>query len=325
MAQASADMEVPVVDLRLPAEEVIATIGRACATVGFFTLRGHGLEAHLVREAQEASRRFFEQEEEAKGRYAANGEAYGYFPRASEALSNDDADVANKPDLREAFSMGPQSGVPPHLRDAGALAPVVQFCYQPTPWPPQLQQPLTGLFEAMNVLAERLLSLCGQALGLAADHFESACRHHCNSLRAIHYYPVEGATAPGQLRCGAHSDTGSLTLLLPDSPGLEIQPRGVSEWIPVSCPAESLVVNIGDLLQRVSNDKWLSTPHRVVVPESQVARSRARYSLVLFQILAADAVMQSVGSDAKYPPVTQGEYLMGHFKRWGRNADKAAL
>jgi len=168
----------------------------------------------------------------------------------------------------------------------------------------------------MSKLAERLLMLFSEALGLDAEYFLAGTTDHCNTLRAIHYFGLQDEPPSGQHRCGPHYDTGTLTLLVQDAPGLEIQLPGEDAWEAVSgIPEGSILVNIGDLLQRVSNEEWTSTFHRVPVPETAEERATPRHSIVLFQILAADCVVEAAteAGRRKYPPVTQGEYLMQHF------------
>ena len=146
-------------------------------------------------------------------------------------------------------------------------------------------------------------------------------KEHCNSLRLIHYYPLvdDGASDRGVYRCGPHYDTGSLTLLLQDRPGLEINPMNGahSAWHPIrDLPPSAILVNIGDLMAQVSNDRWVSTYHRVPIPVDPIESASSRISIVLFQTLAADFRIESAvcaGETPKYTPTTQGAHLMQHF------------
>jgi len=245
---------------------------------------------------------------------------------ASEALGYN-ADVAKRPDIREAFSMGPQALPPPGAR---ATHPeVVEFCYQETPWPKDggLREAMVKYYDAVGKLADGLLRIFASALEVDAEFFLSKTTHHASSLRVIHYPRIDAAPAPGQLRCGEHSDICTMTILWQDvHGGLEVLPRGHHEWMEVSCPADGLVVNLGDLFARWTNDRWLSTPHRVVCPSlDDEANNVPRISMPYFQIINSDAEVRCVescqqpGEKPKYEPTTQGEDLMGHFKRWGRN------
>lgn len=289
---------------------------------------------------------------------AGPGQAYGYFPMESEALGYS-PDVAKKPDLREAFSMGPEGGAPAKYRSSPKNPPseegssnmisvvsestraVLDFCFQPTPWPADknFQSTMTEFYRQSSGLGAALLQVVALALGLEETHFDtpSAPGEHCNSARAIWYPQLLKPAAENQFRCGPHSDTGAVTLLWTDGPGLEIEINNI--WTRVTAPPDCFIVNIGDLLERVSarrvgspaplagdgdvgeeenkppfpGRKWRSTPHRVPAPGVHEATNRDRLVLVLFLILAPDFEME--------PGLTQGEYIYQHFLRWGRNKD----
>lgn len=314
-------------------EAVVDAVRRACEEVGFFVAVGHGLDLALPRACATAAYEFFGRSEEEKTKVAANGRAYGFFPLASEALGYD-ADVKKRPDLREAFSMGPQAPLPPAESPERPRGPkeVVDFCYQTTPWPEDgerrsaLRDAMQGYYEAVSSLADSMLCIFAKALKVEAAHLHDKTRHHSSSLRVVHYPALEEAPLPGQLRCGAHADICTMTLLWQDvHGGLEVLPRGGTTWLEVKCPDDGLIVNLGDLFARWTNDRWLSTPHRVSCPEA--AFKAPRISIPYFQILRSDAEVSCLpsclapGEQPKYEPTTQGEDLRGHFKRWGRNRE----
>ena len=258
------------------------------------------------------------------------GGAYGYFPMKSEALGYD-AEVSTKPDLREAFSMGPMI-VSDRLKnvmmqeeekeegtctfDTMELTTtiqssststttlnkamkdtffqnVVKFCYQETPWPtnnvqnPSFQLSMCKFYQEASKVGRILLRIIPLALkqdldlDLEEDYFLPAVMdgEHSNSARAIWYPKLTTPPLNGQARCGAHSDTGILPILWSDQLGLQIQqPRKSpldahgnsqdSRWVTVKTPPNTLLVNIGDMLQKISNNKWHSTPHRVLAPNA---------------------------------------------------------
>jgi len=274
------------------------------------------------------ARHFFSLPREEKAKFAAGGRAYGFFPMNSEALGYN-ADVASRPDIREAFSMGPQGEPPASLE----RSPVVNFCYQRTPWPPdgRLEAAMSRYYLEAGKLADGMLRIFALALRVDANFFLSKVTHHASSLRVISYPRLEAEPAPGQLRCGAHSDICTMTILWQDvHGGLEVLPRGDSDWMEVECPQDGFIINLGDLFMRWTNERWLSTPHRVTCPAlDDAALNVPRISMPYFQILNSDARVQCIescmqeGEAAKYPPTTQGEDLMAHFKRWGRNAEPA--
>eukprot|EP00927_Polykrikos_kofoidii_P078468 TRINITY_DN75289_c0_g1_i1.p1 TRINITY_DN75289_c0_g1~~TRINITY_DN75289_c0_g1_i1.p1 ORF type:complete len:380 (-),score=86.19 TRINITY_DN75289_c0_g1_i1:87-1226(-) len=329
---------VPVIDLSPFFEEpgtdagrdaVTAKVDRACEEFGFLVVTGHGIDPTLLKNCVNESKAFFAQPEEEKHKVAANGRAYGFFPLSSEALGYN-ADVAKRPDLREAFSMGPQEPLPPPgTAEAPEPSEVVDFCYQPTPWPEDcgLRNAMVQYYDAIGRLANSLVRIFARALRVDANFFLSKTTHHASSLRVVHYPKLEVDPLPGQLRCGEHSDICTMTILWQDvHGGLEVLPRGSDNWVEVHCPEDGLVVNLGDLLSRWTNDRWQSTPHRVVCPPvGDSERNVARISMPYFQILNSDAEVRCIesclrpGEAAKYEPTTQGKDLMGHFKRWGRN------
>lgn len=130
------------------------------------------------------------------------------------------------------------------------------------------------------------------------------------------YPPLDAVPEPGQIRAGSHSDYGSLTILKPGEArgGLEVRTRD-GEWAAVPVIEDAFVVNIGDVMERWTNDRWVSTLHRVVVPPDEVAATEERYSMAWFQNPAADALVEVVpttvpnGEAARYEPVVFGEWL----------------
>mmetsp|Transcript_10318 Transcript_10318/g.18829 ORF Transcript_10318/g.18829 Transcript_10318/m.18829 type:complete len:320 (-) Transcript_10318:295-1254(-) len=247
----------------------------------------------------------------------------------SEALGYK-ADVGKKPDLREAFSMGPldvSERYGAYLRDSEMF----QFFYQETPWPSgmeEFRETLSEFYRLSSALGQVLLRVMAAALGLPESHFQkpSANGEHCNSTRAILYPKLNKPAVSGQSRCGAHSDTGALTLLWSDTPGLELQSRD-SRWLSVqnllkkegseAADTNTLIVNIGHLLQKISQGKWRSTPHRVPAPGiHDNVINQDRIVLVNFIMLAPDFVIDPTTG------MTQGEYAFSHFNRKGRNVKK---
>ena len=316
---------VPVVDVApffshrasaTAADAVAAAVADAALTVGFFVVVGHGIEPALRRECAEEARAFFARPEAEKQRVAARGGAFGFIPMSSEALG-DGGDASARPDLREAFAMGPVANLRPAL-DPAALSPherkVVDFCYQPTPWPaaqPRLRSAMERYYEATATLGDGLLSIFGRALGIDEQLLLSKTTHHFSAMALINYPALLEPPLPGQLRCGQHQDSGTLTILEEDEPGLEVRPRGSDEWQGVDCPEEGLIVNVGDLMERWTNKRWTSTPHRVRLPQGQEEASRGRLSIAWFQNLNYDAEISSLelvpDEEPLYESITQGQ------------------
>ncbi|MBI1416380.1 MAG: isopenicillin N synthase family oxygenase [Limimaricola sp.] len=285
-----------------------AEIDRICRETGFLVLTGHGVPQAVIDNVWQAAKTFFAEPHLAKARVAAPyaGYPYGWLGPDSEALARSKGEVT-PPDLKESFNGGPLD-VPEGMTDADALA----FCYQPTLWPdlPGFRPAWEAYYRAMEGLAARVMRAFAAALGLPEDHFEQFIAAPVSALRALHYPATSGAPQAGQQRAGAHTDYGSLTILLPQpgSRGLEIWTQGA--WVEVSAPAGAFVINIGDLMARWTADRWVSTLHRVAARPGQPARQ----SLAFFHQPDWEAeIVPLDGSDA-YPPVLSGPYLMEKFR-----------
>jgi isopenicillin N synthase-like dioxygenase len=173
----------------------------------------------------------------------------------------------------------------------------------------------------MEDLAARLMTVFAAALSLPERYFARFIDAPISALRALNYPEQLRPPKPGQLRAGAHTDYGSLTILLPEegSKGLEIAGRDGS-WIAVPPIPGAFVINLGDLMQRWTNDRWVSTLHRVVNPSPQDGGMARRQSLAFFhqpnwaaEIVCLDACL-GAGEKPKYEPVLSGPYLMSKFR-----------
>jgi len=169
------------------------------------------------------------------------------------------------------------------------------------------------------MLCEQLLSLMARGLGMSADTFASSIDRHTSALRLLHYPHVEpSSVAPGQLRAGAHSDYGTLTLLRQDDAPGGLEVRGADdEWHQVPAEEGAYVVNIGDALERWTAGRWRSTLHRVQVP-SPDSGPHERQSIAFFHNANWDAVIEVLDpcrpTDGEVPPpITAGRYLMERF------------
>ncbi|MFQ3355218.1 MAG: isopenicillin N synthase-like dioxygenase [Paracoccaceae bacterium] len=173
----------------------------------------------------------------------------------------------------------------------------------------------------MEILASKIMQIFATALGLENTFFNEYIDHPVSALRALNYPAQQKAAKHKQLRAGAHSDYGSLTILLPqeNSTGLKIlSPCGVWEAVPAL--ADTLIINIGDLMAMWTNDRWVSTLHRVVNSESH----QKRQSLAYFHQPNWFAKIQCLpscvepGKGPKHPEIYSGPYLMNKFKSTAR-------
>lgn len=244
-------------------QKVVDEILEACRTVGFFTITNHGVDQTIIQDAWSASADFFNLSEEEKLRHKASNDAeYPYGYEQKEQLSKGKAldGVASIADdgtpieeSKETFAIGPDSiasGMP--LRR-----------WMDTPTVPRFQSALETYYENMEALSLRLLELFALALGQPVYYFRDKMDRHMSALRLIHYYPSEHAEQSSWvIRAGAHTDYGALTILNAGQPGLQVlrydaQNRSRTEWYPVPTVPGALIINLGDLMQRWTNGKWI--------------------------------------------------------------------
>ena len=291
-------------------------VDRICMSSGFLAIVDHGVPEAVIAAAWEKATAFFDLPAEIKQQARAPypGYPYGYLGPKAEALAASRG-IKTPPDLKESFNGGPL-GVPPGLTDKDALS----FCYAETIWPEQpagFKAAWQEYYREMERLAGRIMVLFAAALKLPDDYIASFIDHPISALRALNYPEQAVAPEPGQLRAGAHSDYGSLTILLPQpgSKGLQIErPGGV--WLDVPPVPGAFVINIGDLMARWTNDRWVSTVHRVINPaNAEEARQRRQSFAYFHQPNWFAEIVNLIPDEApKYAPVLSGPYLMGKFQ-----------
>ena len=297
-----------------------AEVDAICRATGFLAILSHGVPEAVIGAAWSKAQAFFDLPTEQKQRARAPypGYPYGYLGPQLESLAKS-RNVDAPPDLKESFNGGP-SRPPEGMTDPEALA----FCYAATIWP-DAPEGFVGAWQAyyatMEKLAARIMRLFAAALRLPEDYFDRFIDAPISALRALNYPRQDAAPAPGQIRAGAHTDYGSLTILLPQpgSRGLEILTPDRA-WTEVPPHASAFVINIGDLMARWTNDRWVSTLHRVVNPTPGNGVDSRRQSMAFFHQPNWDAEIRvleaclSPGEAAKYAPVRSGPYLMSKFR-----------
>lgn len=318
---------VPIVDLSefemgtvTQKSHIAQAIDDACRYTGFLAISNHGVSDPVIDNVWQAVHDFFdfpfEQKSHVKVPYP--GYPYGYMGPEAETLAASRGD-ATPPDLKETFNGGPQH-ISANITDADALA----FCYARTPLPTQpvnFTQAWTTYYNEMEILAARIMRLFAAALNLPETFFDRYIGSPISALRALNYPAQADPAKPGQLRAGAHSDYGTLTILLPqhDSRGLEIQ-RADGTWYEILPVPGAFIINIGDLMARWTNDRWKSTLHRVVNPSTTNDPQTRRQSLAYFHqpdwFAEIDCLDTCIGADGtkKYEPIYSGPYLMSKFR-----------
>lgn len=301
---------------------VAHALDEACSDIGFFELFGHGISDGVIGAMRAATARFFALPLAEKLQLvpAEPDINRGYAPVASEALSRSLGVEAPAPDLFEAFNIGPDE-VPdePFYRNAP------HHFFAPNLWPervPELRSGLAAYFAAAAGVAFALTEVFAAALGLPDGWFRPFVDRSTLTMRVNHYERAPGAprVLPGQMRMGAHTDYGIVTVLYADAvEGLQIMgPDG--RFLDVVPHPGALLVNLGDLTARWTNDRWRSTLHRVVPPASGDGGPFTRRSVALFLDGNYDAVIDCVptcsGRDRppRYGRVVAGDHLIAKFR-----------
>jgi isopenicillin N synthase-like dioxygenase len=309
-------MDLDLIDIDHP--DAANRIAHACSTLGFFRLPGSVIDRAIGDNAWRTAAEFFALDAAVKAEVAfpEAGYPYGWSPYKFETLAASLGDRDAAPDLKESFSVGPDC----LGQVAGAaMSPDEAWIRSPSLWPSGRDEMRTSwelYFRAMSDVSARLLSLMAVGLGLAPDYFEPLIDRHTSAMRALHYPAIDDLTEVGaSLRAGAHTDYGTLTILRTDDvAGLEIRdPAGV--WRPVEPIADSYVVNLGDSIQQWTNDRWLSTMHRVAPVSGQSRQSFAFFHMANWDALIdCLATCRSATDPPRHQPVLAGPWLMSKFQ-----------
>ncbi len=244
-------------------------LGASFERYGFAVVSDHGLDADLIDAAVADAKAFFALPEDVKRQYhrPGTGGARGLTPFGVEAAKD-----AKAADLKEFWHTGRE------LPEGHAYTATMPQNL----WPTEVagfREHVYGMYEALDALGRKLLRAIARHLGLADEYFDDKVQLGNSVLRLLHYPPVP-ADAPG-VRAGAHEDINVITLLLgAEEAGLQLKEKDGS-WLDIAPPPGALVVNIGDMLQRLTNHVLPSTTHRVVNPAPE-RRGFARYSTPFF-------------------------------------------
>ncbi|MFN2099760.1 isopenicillin N synthase family dioxygenase [Altererythrobacter sp. MF3-039] len=284
--------EIATVSLARPLEDVADELGRSFSEFGFAVIRDHGIPQELIDKAEELSKRFFELPADVKQAYhiPGGGGARGYTPFGTEKAKD-----AKVHDLKEFWHVG--RSLPPGHELAEYMADNV--------WPAEIsefRETFEALYAAFEKAGGRVLEGIAIHLGLDRGFFAPTVEDGNSVMRLLHYPPLEGEEAQGAIRAAAHGDINTITLLLgAEEAGLELLTKQ-GEWLAIDPPEGSLVVNVGDMLDRQTNGKLRSTTHRVVNPVGEAAY-RARYSMPFFLHFRPDYVIDTLPSciDPEHP------------------------
>ena len=313
---------VPTIDMApflegdLQAQESIAKrVAQTCEHTGFLIISGHGFPSGLFDTATQQLFDFFDLPHETKQQWHPTGPSKqrGFHGFATRGLAHT-LGQKTPPDLRESLFLGPMDDHRAHYQHLPQAATSYAPNLIPTV-PAGLDQTLTRLYRAYEKLAEDMMRLFGAALRLPPGHFDGVLQRHFSILSCHHYPVLTEAPLPDQLRTGAHTDYGAMTILATTDAqgGLEVQmPDG--RWMAVQPKPGEFVVNLGDMMARWTNDRWASTLHRVANPPLGVAQSR-RLSIGMFvhpnydQSIACVPTCVAPGETPRYPAMTAGEHI----------------
>jgi isopenicillin N synthase-like dioxygenase len=278
---------------------VVAQINSGCPTSNRFS--GHGVDPAITARLYDRARAFFDRSDAEKRLLVGQPPQIAgvdFAPLLKEALAATQG-VLTPGDIKESVNFGPR--------------------LEGSPWPASpigMCEAFTAYFAEMETLAHAVRRIFCAAIGLEPGYFEPYFANHLSALRVINYPAQTVAPLPGQLRAGAHTDYGFMTILRSEasSGGLQVRRRdGV--WVDAPAVDNAFVVNIADAFMRWTNDTWVSTPHRVANPPPNARGSARRQSIAFFVNPSKDTPIECLeafcpaGSPPKYGRVTFGEYI----------------
>ncbi|UYH54199.1 isopenicillin N synthase family oxygenase [Qipengyuania sp. SS22] len=298
--------DIAVVSLAQPLDSIAAELGRSFEEYGFAVVRDHGIPQALIDRAETLAKQFFALPDTVKRAYhvPGGGGARGYTPFGTEKAKD-----AKVHDLKEFWHVG---------RELPEGHPLAEFMADNV-WPEEIEgfrDTFSELYAAFETAGGRALEGIALHLGLDRDFFAPTVEDGNSVMRLLRYPPLEGEEAEGAIRAAAHGDINTITLLLgAEEAGLELLTRQ-GEWKAVAPPEGALVINVGDMLDRLTNGKLRSTTHRVVNPRGEAAY-RARYSMPFFLHFRPDYVIETLPSciDPEHPgkrpePISSHEFLL---------------
>lgn len=276
----------------------------ALSNAGFMYVKNHGIAQGFVDEVFDVTRRFFDLPMERK--MALHVSRSDVALRGYIEPFGENTDPGKTRDLKECFDIGPER--------AALEGPF----FGPNQWPadpPDFRRLVYGYHEKMVTLSKQLLRGIALSLDLAEDFFEGIMRDPISIQRLLHYPPQNGHADKDIIGIGAHTDYGNLTILAQDDVGgLQVMNRD-GDWVDGTPIRGAFVINIGDLIQKLTNDIYLANMHRVINTSG-----RERYSIPFFIDADFDAVIAplpgcvSAANPQRYQPVTCGAHKFGRFK-----------
>jgi len=330
---AAAAAQIPVIDFApvfagAPSalQRAATEVGHACEHVGFFYAAGHGVDEGLIDRAFAASRRFHALPLEEKLKLRLNENNIGYLPINASVQGASKVVKATKPNQNESFFVS---------HDRGADHPDVvagKTLRGRNQWPdglPGFREDTMAYAYALDALCARMIPAFAVALDLEPDYFTKMFENEAHlTLRMLHYPPQE-VVEDNQFGQAPHTDNSFMTVLArTDVPGLAVRLTS-GEWFPPPLIPGTLLVNLGNMMRRFSNDRFLSTPHGVLNDSGT-----DRYSLAYFHSPNPASTIQPVPScvsaenPPKYEPAVYRDlvlafYRANYFHQRGHQSDVA--
>lgn len=293
-------------------QKFIQNLGSAYEEIGFVSIKNHGFNKDLEHNLYNVLKRFFDLEDQVKLKY--DGSAYngqrGYTGKRKEHAAG-----RNMGDLKEFFHVGK------HIPESNSKD------YAANIWPEEIEEMeaiCTEAYSSLENIGKVMLSAIALHLNLEEDYFNTKVDRAISILRPIHYFPIEDTSEieEGAVRAAEHGDINLITLLMGASAdGLQVKRRD-GKWIPITAIEGHLVVNVGDMLERLTNGVLKSTIHRVVNPPLDQL-NKPRYSIPFFMHANPDASLACLDScvnddnPKKWEDTTAGEFLLQRLKAIG--------
>lgn len=306
-SKATSFSEIPIVDISALIDgsnpmKVARQIGYVCENIGFLYIRNHGVDKQLIRDVYACAEAFFKLPDTQKNKLniVHSGQTLrGYIP-----MYGENVDPQNTRDFKEGFDFG---------KDETRVSPF----FGPNLMPDQIEgfrETMEQYHSEMMKLSEKLIEAIALSQELPADYFKALQQKPITIQRLLHYPPQEGEINQEEIGIGAHTDYGFLTILSQDeNGGLQVQ-NLEGDWVDAPPVEDTFIVNIGDLVQTFTNDRYVSTMHRVINTSG-----RERYSVPFFIDLDFDAEVsvvptcQSEEQPAKYESYTCGQHKYRRF------------
>ncbi len=292
-------------------QSFVEKLGRAYEEIGFVALKNHGLSDEITNKLYEQVKAFFNLPEEVKKHYEVRGLA---GQRGYTSFGKEHAKGSNTGDLKEFWHFGQ------YVEDDDPI----KAEYHENVWVEELPEfNLVGkkVFQTLESTGRYVLSALALYLGLEETYFDNKIHNGNSILRPIHYPPID-QEPDNAVRAAQHEDINLITLLMGASAdGLQVLNKK-NEWVSVTALPEQIIVNVGDMLQRLTNDKLRSTTHRVINPPRE-KWSESRYSIPFFlhprSDMSLNCLSQCVDKEhpKKYVDITAGEYLEERLKEIG--------